>query len=162
VSCSILAEFSPRPRTGSVAADVTFADHSDILRAGAIVTRRLNLGLAAVLIAVVALPGVAAAAPTGSIAGKVTASAGGSPIAGIEVCAIGDQPGEIEACAVTASSGEYAIGALPDGSYEVFFFSPAGSGLNYIGSSYPHAVIVANGADTPHIDAALAKKGATT
>jgi RHS repeat-associated protein len=117
--------------------------------------KRVQFGLAGLFVVILLVPGVAAAAPGGSISGTVTAAAGGAAIAGIEICAVGSQPSGTEACAATSNSGEYAIGGLPDGSYEVFFFAPEGSGLDYIGQSYPHPVTVANGTVTQHIDAAL-------
>jgi RHS repeat-associated protein len=117
---------------------------------------RVRLALAGLLLAVLLAPVSARAEATGSIAGRVTVAAGGAAIAGIEVCAYEEGSAGIERCAATSSSGEYAIGALPDGAYGVFFFAPEGSGLNYIGQSYPHQVTVANGTVTPGIDAALA------
>ncbi len=77
------------------------------------------------------------------------------PIAGIEVCAYETAPPYTDVCKTTSETGVYAIDELPAGSYEVYFFAPAGSGLNYVGETYSEAVSVASGVITPDIDAAL-------
>jgi len=85
----------------------------------------------------------------------VTSAATSEPIAGIEVCAYETAPPYTDVCKTTSETGGYTIDELPAGSYEVSFFAPSGSGLNYAEQAYPHAVSVSAGAITPSIDAAL-------
>jgi Carboxypeptidase regulatory-like domain len=80
----------------------------------------------------------ALAAEDGQITGKVTSASSNAAIAGIAVCAA-ESVFEAELfghCATTNSSGEYSISGLPAGSYGVGFFSPEGSGLNYMPQFY--------------------------
>lgn len=107
-------------------------------------------------------PAVAAAA--GSISGAVTTASDGEPFEGAEVCAE-ETGGEGFDCTTTDTAGEYTLPSLPAGSYKVEFWTP--SALNYVIQFFDaklswqaaDSVTVANGADTPDIDAALEKGG---
>jgi hypothetical protein len=111
-----------------------------------------------------ALPAVGDAAPTGSIAGTVSAKAGGLPVKGVEVCAEGEGE-EAFGCAVTDENGEYEIHGLPAGSYKVEFWArPVGyvvqfyAGKRFRSEATP--VVVSAGATTTGIGAEL-EVGAT-
>ncbi len=99
----------------------------DIARSG-----RALLALALAGLAMLAAPGTAPAATTGSIAGTVTAAATHVPIAGVRVCATSENHLEevVEFCAHSAADGSYSIGELPEARYAVEFLS-AVEGLNY-------------------------------
>jgi hypothetical protein len=99
----------------------------------------------ALVLSLICMPGLAAAASNGGIAGTVRAP-GGAGIGGIEVCAFPsyfvEAPAggnEGPACATTEAAGKYSIGGLAAGPYEVQFRSPSGSGLNYVPEFYPEA-----------------------
>ena len=83
-----------------------------------------------------ALPAVGEAAPTGSIAGTVTAEGGGG-LAGVEVCA--ERYGAVEefGCEETDFSGAYEITGLAAGQYTVVF-RPS-SAQNYVRQFYDGA-----------------------
>jgi hypothetical protein len=57
----------------------------------------------------------------GQIAGTVTSAADGAGLQSTLVCALEAASAEIYNCAHTNSHGQYAIGALPSGSYKVWF-----------------------------------------
>jgi uncharacterized surface anchored protein len=92
--------------------------------------------------------------PTGSISGVVTDSATGLPIYHAEVTASttnGDEHGEHHGHeAMTDSTGAYTIQSLADGNYQV-----KASAHSYHMMTYPTAVVVANGQNTPDINFAL-------
>jgi len=115
-------------------------------------------------------PAVLAAESTGQISGTVTKAVGSEAIEGIEVCAYGasgelssELEGEFEHCAKTNKNGEYTISGLPGGEYDVEFFVPFESPLNYITQYYEgkssfseaKAVLVGPGAIVPNIDAKM-------
>jgi hypothetical protein len=112
-------------------------------------------------------PAAAAAAPTGSITGTVTAAATHLPIAGVRVCARSENFYEEveEFCAHSAANGTYAIGDLPEERYTVEFIS-AVEGLNYVYQAWngrpdpfeANLVKVTTG-EVPGIDAALEEGG---
>jgi hypothetical protein len=72
----------------------------------------------------------------GQITGKVTGAASKAAIAGVQVCASRELGEFGEQCAKTNSSGEYAVSGLASGTYKMHFFSPEGSGLNYLFQYY--------------------------
>ncbi len=122
------------------------------------------LALALSVLAVMAAPASALAA--GSISGLVTD--GSDPIAGVEVCASespAEEEGEGFGCAETDSLGEYTITGLVSDTYKVEFWTPAP--LNYVPQYFDgkstwataDLVTVANGNDTPNIDAVLEEGG---
>ncbi|HWY91111.1 MAG TPA: carboxypeptidase regulatory-like domain-containing protein [Solirubrobacteraceae bacterium] len=111
--------------------------------------------MAVVCLAILSAASSAVASTGGAISGTVISAASKEVIAGIEVCAYESSVPYAEGCKRTSSSGEYTINELPAGSYSVSFFTPEGSGLNYIPQSYAKAVSIAAGVTTPHIDAAL-------
>jgi alpha-tubulin suppressor-like RCC1 family protein len=102
----------------------------------------------------------------GRVAGKVTDASTTAAIAGIEVCAYSTS-GEGFGCASTDSNGEYTISALGSGEYDVEFYSPPNSGLDYVTQYYngQHKASVANpvsvteGQTTQNIDARLEEGG---
>jgi hypothetical protein len=121
-----------------------------------------------VAVALMAAPAVSLGAG-GGIAGKVTEEPGNTPIQGIEACAStsnaleeGGGLGE-SGCAPTNAAGEYEIEGLNAGGYVVFFSLPLVTTLNFVGQYYDGKALeqeatpvsVAEGAITPHIDAAL-------
>ncbi|HEX3512250.1 MAG TPA: carboxypeptidase-like regulatory domain-containing protein [Solirubrobacteraceae bacterium] len=94
--------------------------------------------LASLVAAAVALLIAAAGADTAGAAGRgivegtVSDAVTHAPIAGIEVCAYGlSEEAEEPVCAVTGAGGTYAL-RLEAGEHVVEFFSPFGSGLNYV------------------------------
>jgi Carboxypeptidase regulatory-like domain len=124
------------------------------------------LGLALLATAPVA----SAADATGTISGTVTKAVGSEAIEGIEVCAYGasGEPSELEGefpeyCSKTNKNGEYTISALPSNEYDVEFFVPFDSSLNYITQYYEDkslfseakAVPVGPGASVTNIDAKM-------
>jgi Bacterial Ig-like domain (group 3)/Carboxypeptidase regulatory-like domain len=107
-----------------------------------------------------------AAEEHGYITGKVTAAATGTPIAGVKVCAIGVNGRNSGGCATTDAKGEYIASVSEDGSYDMRFTAPTGSG--YVERSYyddkyseaeQEAVIVVVGYTTSNIDAQLPEGG---
>ncbi len=96
------------------------------------------------------------------IAGKVTDASTTAAIAGIEVCAYSISA-EGFGCASTDSKGEYIISALGSGDYDVEFYSPPNSGLDYVTQYYngqrnasaASLVSVIEGHTTQNIDAQL-------
>jgi hypothetical protein len=118
----------------------------------------------------------ASAAGTGSIAGVVTElSAPHAAIEGIEVCAFPTSLeeeaegsfAELIGCAKTQEGGKYTIAGLASGEYDVEFFSPANSKLNFAFQYYDAKtsfedatpVSVSSGATTSGIDAELEAGG---
>jgi len=100
----------------------------------------------------------------GRITGTVTDASSKAAIAGVRVCAFTRTPPEYyEQCAKTNSTGEYAVSGLLSGSYSVYFYSPEGSGLNYIAQYYDEEapnpegamVSVAAGSTVSGVDAAM-------
>ena len=71
----------------------------------------------------------------GRIAGNVTDASTTAAIAGIEVCAYSTSA-ESFGCASTDSKGEYTISALSSGDYDVEFYAPSDSGLDYVTQYY--------------------------
>lgn len=118
----------------------------------------------------------ASAAGTGSIEGVVTElSAPHSPIEGIAVCAypaLEEEEILIEGspCAKTNASGEYTISGLSSGEYDVEFFAPANSKLNFAAQYYDAKISfenatpvpVSSGRTTSEIDAQLEEGGSIT
>ena len=135
------------------------------------------LGVLLVLALGLGFASSASAAGTGSITGVVTElSAPHAAIEGIEVCAspanfeeITAEAGFAEyfACAKTNASGEYTISGLASSEYDVEFFSPANSKLNFVAQYYDTKfsfeeatpVSVSGGAVTSGIDAKLEEGG---
>jgi hypothetical protein len=114
----------------------------------------------------------ALAAETGAIAGTVTELAvPHDAIKGIEVCAfstsVEESSPESYGCATTDSSGEYTISGLASGEYDVEFFVPFESKLNFVAQYYngkasfkeAEAVSVVAGKTTSGIDAKLEEGG---
>ncbi len=107
-----------------------------------------------------------AAEEHGYITGKVTAAATGAPIAGVKVCAIGVNGRNSGGCATTDAKGEYIASVSEDGSYDVRFTAPSGSGYverSYYDNKYSEAeqetVIAVVGYTTSEIDAQLPEGG---
>ncbi|HTB69514.1 MAG TPA: hypothetical protein VK707_00845 [Solirubrobacteraceae bacterium] len=137
--------------------------------------RRRELAHAAIAGPRTLAPAIATAAPNGTarIEGVVTSAATSKPIAEIEVCPFQPlrEPGEIEPeeleCATTNANGEYALAGLAAGSYDVEFFAPLRTGLDYQTQFYKEAtrlsqakpIALANGATVTGIDAALQPGG---
>ncbi len=113
------------------------------------------------------------ASASGTIEGEVASSASGKPIAGIDVCAF---PSEGEAfdpeeapyeCTSSDSAGDYSM-SLPAGEYDVEFFVPLETELNYQPQFYKDVtqlalatpVQVTSGGDEKGIDAAMQPGGA--
>ena len=132
--------------------------------------RAVSAGITTLALAVLGLTaGSATALAVGSISGTVGAYPGSDPIGGVEVCASSVSEEEFRCAPPTGSggpsAGEYTISGLPSGSYKVEFWSP--SSLNYVSqyfdakSSWQQAdeVEVADGVDTPNVDAALEEGG---
>jgi hypothetical protein len=105
----------------------------------------------------------------GAIEGTVTNAVTKSPIAGIEVCAYPLEPEAAEpTCGLTGAVGTYAL-AVGAGEYVVAFFSPFGSGLNYVtvfqngDTSWEEAelepVVVAAGGTDAGVNAAMHEGG---
>ncbi|HEX5224708.1 MAG TPA: carboxypeptidase-like regulatory domain-containing protein, partial [Solirubrobacteraceae bacterium] len=102
----------------------------------------------------------------GTIEGTVTSASTHSAIDGIEVCAYA--PEAEPSCTFTNAAGKYAI-AIPPGAYVVEFFSPYGSGLNYVtiyqggASSWEeaeaHPLTVTAGGTDSGVDAAMQEGG---
>jgi hypothetical protein len=126
-----------------------------------------TLGCLALL---VTAPIASAAEAAGQISGMVTKAGGVEAIEGIEVCAFGasGEPSELEGefpehCEKTNKNGEYTISDLPNNEYDVEFFVPFNSSLNYITQYYEgksslseaKAVPVGPGASVPNIDAKM-------
>lgn len=111
------------------------------------------------------MAGPSSAFALGSISGSVTD--GVDPIAGVEVCASEAPVGEEEefGCAETDSLGEYTIAGLVAGTYKVEFWTRAPLNLvpQYFNGKSTWAtadlVTVANGNDTPNVDAVLEEGG---
>jgi Carboxypeptidase regulatory-like domain len=131
----------------------------------------LALFVAFLLLAVGLVLAPVALAAGGGISGTVTAADGGAPIEGIEVCAFPLGPesseGEELKCVFTNAGGEYDITGLATGSYEVEYFSPASSSLNYITQYYndrsnfneADPVAVTSPTTTTGIDAQMSEGG---
>ncbi|HEY7829075.1 MAG TPA: carboxypeptidase regulatory-like domain-containing protein [Solirubrobacteraceae bacterium] len=124
-----------------------------------LLTVALSLGLAASALA---------ASGSGEISGTVIDALSKSPIKGIEVCAFPHSSGnESFACAKTHANGEYTIEGLASDEYEVEFFSPPESALNYVTQYYngkanfteSNLVSVVSPGATPGIDAELSEGG---
>ncbi len=101
---------------------------------------------------------------TSTISGTVVAAEGKAPIAGIEACAYATSAEVFAvACAITDANGKYEASGLPGGQYDVEFFAPEASGLNYLTQFYngkaseaeAEAVTVAEGAVASGVDASL-------
>ncbi len=134
--------------------------------AGSVLQARSAAVLAARATPALGASGTAAlgASGTAAISGTVTAAEGSTPIAGIEVCAY-STTAELFAveCAITDATGKYEATGLPGGQYDVEFFAPGESGLNYLTQFYngkaseaeAEAVTVAEGAVASGVDAAL-------
>jgi hypothetical protein len=110
-------------------------------------------------------PGIDAALQEGGrISGRVTDAATNAGIGGILACA-STAGEEFGGCSKTEPNGEYAIGGLPAGSYEVFFFeaNEEEGAAEYLGQvfrdGHQELVSVTVGATVPGIDAALSKAG---
>jgi hypothetical protein len=91
---------------------------------------------------------------TGEISGTVTDATTTNPVAGIKVCAYTpEEPGVeeplestfFERCETTKAGGEYLLKELPVGSYEVEFFVPPESTLNYVTQYY-------EGSESPELE----------
>jgi hypothetical protein len=81
-------------------------------------------------------PGIdARLAKGGWVAGRVTDALSDEGIGGIEVCAF-MKKGLYGRCVLTNSEGKYKAATLPSGNYDVDFFAPALSSLNYVGQYY--------------------------
>jgi len=125
--------------------------------------RRVLIVFCVGVVGALAVP--ASALALGSISGTVTAAVGGAPIAEVEVCAEGAGPGASFECDETALDGTYTIPGLVAGSYKVEFWPRLDSDyvLQYYDDkptlSQATPVAVAEGVDTPGIDAALALGG---
>ncbi len=119
---------------------------------------RFLLGVCAVC-AVFVAPASALAA--GSISGTVTAAVGGAAVDEVEVCAEGVGSNEEFKCAETAADGTYTVASLAAGNYKVEFWPLPSSDLvaEFWNAKATWAeanqVTVADGADTPDIDASL-------
>jgi hypothetical protein len=89
--------------------------------------RKLLLILACALCCAAAVPALASAAGSGSIAGLVTEAGTGPaiPIGGAEVCAERPDGAPGGGCVYADANGEYAIEELPEGEYEVRFSGEA-------------------------------------
>jgi hypothetical protein len=132
--------------------------------------RRALFAVLVVLSWAAVTPGMAFAAG-GSISGRVTEASSHTPIQGIRVCASVTSPGLEEeeqstgefGCATTNAAGEYTVSGLNAGTFEVFFYVPPGSPLNFIAQFYdskepgaePTPVTVVEGTGTPNINAEL-------
>lgn len=120
---------------------------------------------AALVLLVLLVTPASALAANGSIAGTVTATAGGALLTEIEVCAYELGEEEIFECAETDFDGTYSIERLAPADYKVEFWPPAGVNLspeyydNKTSWSDADLVGVADGAETPGIDAALEEGG---
>jgi hypothetical protein len=143
-------------------------------RAGALRARCRSVlrpvGIAAVvLVACIAAlaPATAGAATGGSISGTVTAADTKVPLEGVEACATAHETKSAPKCATSDAEGKYSITELTADQYDVKFELAEGSPLNYQvqyynGKSKPEEaepVTVAEEANTPLIDAALAPGG---
>lgn len=72
-----------------------------------------------------------------AIAGRVTAAANGAPVAGVKVSVLEPWPSwRIVASTVSGADGSYSFGSLPEGSYRIRAFDPAGRFARqwYVGS----------------------------
>jgi hypothetical protein len=120
---------------------------------------RMLLVLGALICAVVLVPAVASAAPTGTIEGVVTGADTQEGIEGVEVCAFSqEEEGEEEewsSCENTGHDGAYAIEEVPAGEYEIDF---SADGTGYVDEVYPYPVVVGSGS-TAGIDIELSRGG---
>jgi hypothetical protein len=122
-----------------------------------LVTVALSLGLASSALAI---------EEHGYITGKVTAAATGAPIAGVKVCAINRNGAGPWGCTTTDGKGEYTASVFEDGTYDVRFTAPTGSGYverSYYNNKYSEAeqetVTAIVGNTTSGIDAQLPEGG---
>jgi alpha-tubulin suppressor-like RCC1 family protein len=108
---------------------------------------------------------------SGSIGGKVVDRSTTVGIPGIEVCAYGEPAGvPSEECAATNAKGQYALAGLASGLYDIEYFSPPASGLDYVTQYYDERyspaeaeeVAVNPGASTGEVDASLELGGRIT
>jgi hypothetical protein len=134
-------------------------------RAGATRARCRFLSRPASLAAVVLVAGIAALAPAtagaatgGSISGTVTGADTKAALAGVEVCATAQEAAPEPKCVDTDAEGKYSIAELAFGPYDVEFKVAEGS--KYLGQvSEKNPVTVAEGVETPPVDAVLAVGG---
>ncbi len=102
----------------------------------------------------------------GRIAGNALDASSERALAGIEVCAFA-ATSETVGCATTKAGGAYVIEGLAHGEYLVEFYSPSGSGLDYVTQYYDDKtafseatpVSVEEGGTKSGIDAALDEGG---
>lgn len=122
----------------------------------------------ALIAALAASPASADTGASGSISGTVTSATTQSAVQAVRVTAAGP---EAVKGADTLADGTFAITGLPAGDYVVYFEKFGGAFAteryndahgNYYGASTPTPVAVADGADTPDIDAALEPGGTIT
>jgi Carboxypeptidase regulatory-like domain len=112
------------------------------------------LALAALVVALLALPAVAFAAD-GQISGKVTQAVGGADVAGAQVCA----ENELDfSCTLSEADGDYEITGLATGSYFVSFEASEANPF-VVFQEYPIEVPVTSAMTTSGINAAVIKGG---
>ncbi|HLH13399.1 MAG TPA: carboxypeptidase regulatory-like domain-containing protein [Solirubrobacteraceae bacterium] len=109
----------------------------------------------------------AAMALAGEITGEVTAKSEGTPIEDIKVCLLGSGSETVLQCTSTKANGEYTLTRLPEGEYDVEFYSPGGKYATQFyseKSSFAGAnkVFVGEGSVKGGIDAAMALAGQIT
>ncbi len=134
---------------------------------GAGLVRRFILLLATVALSLgFASSALAAEEEHGYITGEVTAAATGAPISGVKVCAANLNGRGPWGCTTTDAKGEYTASVFEDGTYDMHFTAPSGSGYverSYYNNKYSEAeqetVIAIVGYTMSDIDAQLPEGG---
>jgi hypothetical protein len=95
---------------------------------------RVLVALAGIALPLAFAPSALAAEEHGYITGKVTAAATGAPITAVKVCASNVNGRGPWGCTTTDAKGEYTASVFEDGTYDMHFTAPSGSG--YVERSY--------------------------